>query len=1038
MKNSILIVSNNRPKMKMNLSTYTSFLTLILLHIPLASIAQNASISIENRSIETYAFDEPNPLPILAENPKIYPYFKFEGYSQEKTDREWDVVKMENDFITVYILPEIGGKIWGAIEKKTGEEFLYRNEVIKFRNIAMRGPWTSGGVEFNFGIIGHTPATATPVDYEIMENEDGSVSCVVGAMDLPSRTQWRVEIRLDKDKAFYETNASWYNPTSLNQSYYNWMTGAAAASEDLEFFIPGNQSIEHGGDPNPWPIDKDGRKLFNYKDNNFGSHKSYHIVGEYKDYFGGYYHDKEFGFGHWSPYEEMPGQKLWLWALSRSGGIWEDLLTDTDGQYIEFQAGRLFNQYFPEGGNNPITQASFDPYVMDRWREIWFPFVEIGGMEAASEWGVMNVEYEDGMAIIGLNALQTLHEDFMVSINDQEVVSESLSMKPMDVFYKKVKLSPTDKLEVKVGDHKIYYTNDTDRMKLKRPFYSESRNSLTADQKLYFEGWEAMKYREYGKARQDFATLLKTIPYHQDALVKMAELEFKRANYDEALAFANRVLELDTYHPEANYKAGIIYRAKKDYINALETFGWAARSMGFRSVSFAQMAEIYVALEEFDKATDYARKALDFNKYNINARNVLIVCARKFKDEKTHQAQIKKVLEYDPLNHFAQFESHENLKVSNEFPAESSLELALQYFHLGLMSDAIHVLSLQHQNTKNSLWLAYLLGDVDPEKSAEKLIQALEGKIDFTFPYRRESIEVFEWVKDQSENWKSDYYLALNYYAVGKNELGDQLMQACENIPDSPVFYRFRGQMLKNGSIDARIGDYDSALALEGNDWKQREEHIQLLLEAGELEKAKLMSEKTYQMFPKNYNTGLIYAKSLLSSKEYERSIEVLQNIVVLPSELARSSRHTYYRAHVFLAEELIGNEKYDKAIQILERSKLWPENLGVGKPYIVDERLQDYLIGLSYEKLGKKDKADSSYKRIVSLSEKEATTKIYQVLKLLALQKLANKEVLQSTLAKLEMSESKDDQLTLAIFNSSVTNNEEDMVALLERIVGY
>ena len=72
---------------------------------------------------------------------------------------------------------------------------------MKFREIAMRGPWTSGGIEFNFGDIGHTPTTSTSVDYLTRTNPDGSVSCIVGALDLPSRTEWRVEIRLPRDKA---------------------------------------------------------------------------------------------------------------------------------------------------------------------------------------------------------------------------------------------------------------------------------------------------------------------------------------------------------------------------------------------------------------------------------------------------------------------------------------------------------------------------------------------------------------------------------------------------------------------------------------------------------------------------------------------------------------------------------------------------------------------------------------------------------------------------------------------------------------------
>jgi len=81
---------------------------------------------------------------------------------------------LENKYVKVSVFPEIGGKVWGAIEKSTNNEFIYYNSVVKFRNIAMRGPWTSGGIEFNFGIIGHAPTTATPVDYSFKKIRMGA------------------------------------------------------------------------------------------------------------------------------------------------------------------------------------------------------------------------------------------------------------------------------------------------------------------------------------------------------------------------------------------------------------------------------------------------------------------------------------------------------------------------------------------------------------------------------------------------------------------------------------------------------------------------------------------------------------------------------------------------------------------------------------------------------------------------------------------------------------------------------------------------
>ena len=200
---------------------------LILIIFVTGCSKNGTSIIEENKSLKTYPFSEPNPIPILSKDRRLYPYHSFMGYSHDGTQKEWKVITMENEHIEVSILPEVGGKVWGAIDKSNGEEFIYRNEVMKFRNISLRGPWTSGGIEFNFGVIGHTPATATPVDYITKKNQDGSVSTFVGGMDLPSRTHWRVEVNLEPGRSNFKTKAMWYNPLPSTQAYYNWMTAAA-------------------------------------------------------------------------------------------------------------------------------------------------------------------------------------------------------------------------------------------------------------------------------------------------------------------------------------------------------------------------------------------------------------------------------------------------------------------------------------------------------------------------------------------------------------------------------------------------------------------------------------------------------------------------------------------------------------------------------------------------------------------------------------------------------------------------------------------
>ena len=234
----------------------------------------------------------------------------FDGYTDKSVSKQWKIVKLENAYISVSVLPEVGGKVMGAVEKTTGNEFVYLNHVMKFRAIGIRGPWTSGGIEHNFGLdLGHAPWAASASRLCYSNNEDGSVSCVVGGLDLASRSEWRVDIRLPKDKAYFETNSLWYNPSPLHHAYLSWENAAFKVSNDLQFYFPGNYHIGHDGLASPWPIDKQGRNLALYKENNFGESKSYHVVGNYRNWFGGYWHDKKFGFGHWAPYSDAPGKE---------------------------------------------------------------------------------------------------------------------------------------------------------------------------------------------------------------------------------------------------------------------------------------------------------------------------------------------------------------------------------------------------------------------------------------------------------------------------------------------------------------------------------------------------------------------------------------------------------------------------------------------------------------------------------------------------------------------------------------------------------
>ena len=183
---------------------------IVLCGIACAAIAAGAATVTETTlEMPTYPFSDPDPVP--ATSVSRYPYFFFHGTSAKSVPRKWKAVVLESDRMKVTILPEIGGKIWGAVDKVTGHEFIYFNHAVKFRNIAQRGPWCSGGIELNFGIYGHSPSTATPVAYYVRADKDGGVSCFLSDTELVCRTTWQVEVRLEDGKDYFTTRTTWFN-----------------------------------------------------------------------------------------------------------------------------------------------------------------------------------------------------------------------------------------------------------------------------------------------------------------------------------------------------------------------------------------------------------------------------------------------------------------------------------------------------------------------------------------------------------------------------------------------------------------------------------------------------------------------------------------------------------------------------------------------------------------------------------------------------------------------------------------------------------
>ena len=941
--------------------------------------AQQNTVAREYKKVfTTYPFSDPDPIP--KPDSKIYPYFRFDGFTDKPIQKEWKVVELENDFIKIMILPEVGGKIWSAIEKTTGKNFIYNNHVIKFRDIAMRGPWTSGGIEANYGIIGHTPACASPVDYTIVKKDDGSVSVVIGVLDLLTRTSWRLDINLPRDKAYITTSSFWFNATAWEQPYYTWMNTGIKAAGNLEFIYAGKNYLGHDGEHSDWPNNKqNGRDLRFYENNNFGGYKSYHVFGKYTDFFGGYWHDDEFGMGRYSNHDDKPGKKIWIWGLSQQGMIWEKLLTDSDGQYVEVQSGRLYNQSAENSMLTPFKHRSFAPYQSDAWTEYWFPVKQTKGFVKANQYGAVNVKNEDGWLKIYFSPLQAMNEKLEIFENGKNIYSKLIVAKPMVLFADSIKVSVDENtLKLTIGADKLVWSSAPEEEDLNRPMDMPEDFDNNSVFGLYLQGKNYTSFHDYVKAAEKLSACLQKDPNYSPALNLMASLQIRQFKYREALGNARKALSINTYDDAANYYYALANVKLGNITDAKDGFDIAASGVEYRSAAYTELSKIYFKNKEQTKAIEYAEKSLQNNQYNIESLQMLAVIYRLQKEASKATEILNRIVALDPLNHFVRFEKYcmDNLpqskaaftsQIQSELPQQTFLELGTWYQQLNCNEEAVKVFSLTAPNAEIIYWKAFL---------QNKPVDVSNILTETDFPFRTETAAVLETLIKTNDQWLLKYHLALIEWNRNNLSKAKILFTQCGNEPTDPNFYAARAALMKDdaGQVASNL---QQAIKFDKKQWRYAKLLAERFIAQKEFEKALAVTEPFYKAHPANYIIGMLYAKTLLLNKKYAAADAFLSKLKILPFEGAVIGRQLYHEAKLMQAVAQMKNKQYKKALQFIAGASLWPTNLGVGKPYNedIDERMENWLNYLSYSSLGNKVAAGQSLQKIISFTPKVENT---------------------------------------------------------------
>ena len=173
-------------------STAIGVAALIALALSCASAAaqsgeKGARVAEEPLTIPTYELGPANPYPPLLDWSRrkwrpVYPYPMLDTLTDKKADKTYKAVRLENEYVRVTVLPELGGHLYEIFDKTQNRDVLYTNPVIKYAMVAIRGAWVSGGIEWNFP-DGHTLTTVSPVDYVMRMEADGSAAVIIAPFD---------------------------------------------------------------------------------------------------------------------------------------------------------------------------------------------------------------------------------------------------------------------------------------------------------------------------------------------------------------------------------------------------------------------------------------------------------------------------------------------------------------------------------------------------------------------------------------------------------------------------------------------------------------------------------------------------------------------------------------------------------------------------------------------------------------------------------------------------------------------------------------
>ena len=969
----------------------------------------------EQVMIPTYEIGAPDKNPMFLEKRvyqgscgKVYPYPTTEKISPVKNDKAYNAVFLENQYIRVMVLPELGGRIQRAYDKTNDYDFVYYNQVIKPALVGLAGPWISGGIEFNWPQH-HRPTTYMPVDHVIQENEDGSKTLYVHDVDQMYGTKGLTGFTLYPDKAYIEIRGQLYNRTATPQTFLWWANPAVAVNDQTQSIFPPDvhSVMDHGKrDVSRFPIAtgvyykhdySEGVDISRYK--NIPVPTSYMAEKSEYDFVGGYDYGKEAGILHVADHHISPGKKQWTWGCGEFGKAWDRNLTDEDGPYIELMTGVYTDNQPDFTWLKPFEEKTFKQYFM--------PYKQVGAVKNATIDAILNLEVRaDEIYVCAYGTGKYEHAWVVVTDNGKEIFRKETVLSPNDIFKATIPVSAVKESDIKVqvlAENRVlveYQPKDQGIPELAKPAEAaKDPEEIMTNEELFLTGQHIEQYRH--------ATYLPD-PYYLEGLKRdpgdirinnaYGSLLMRRGDFAVAETYIRKALERLTwknpnpYDSEAYYNLGLVLFYQQKYKDAFDAFYKATWSNEQQEMSFYYLACIAARSGEYAAALEFAEKGLVKNAHNIKARGLKAVLLRRLGNMQAAQQWITENLQLDPFDYISRFEAYllaGDTKLLEQMNGimrnfhENYLMSARDYAEFGCYEEAVELLE---QCSTEQPMLYYYRGYYMHCKGqeAQKLYAQAEACLPlYCFPNKLEDIAVLEDVVRTCEHApKANYYLGCLFYDKLQFERAIAFWEESERQDNTyPTLLRNLALAYYNKRSDAELAQekLERAFALDVTDARVFLELDQLYKKRNvDLETRLAGYEAHIDLIEERDDVLIEYITLLNSLGQHQKAYDTIMAHTFRPWEGAEGKVTTQYKAALCeMAKEKLKAGAYAEAAEILERALVYPENLGEGRLEGTKDNNLYYYLGCAKEALGDQEAAKACFER-ASLGEDEPAGMMY------------------------------------------------------------